>query len=174
MIIVLLVAFVVLRNCFDYPLPFDEMATGLQNVGQLTLEDGWEQHRAFRLESAHEFQAYRVATNPFGGKCYRRAHTHTERKGKGARGGSGFDEQRTALFVAEGILRSRLSPETFITPRRLLGITNVFDENDVDVPAITFPREPARRFAESGIHMDKEAIRGSSLGGLRHLSASFC
>lgn len=71
--------------------------------------------------------------------------THTEKKGKGAEGGSGFDEQRTALFVAEGILRCRLSPETFITPRRLLGITNVFDENDVDVPAVTFPREPALR-----------------------------
>lgn len=67
------------------------------------------------------------------------------KKGKGTQGGSGFDEQRTALFVAEGILRSRLSPETFITARRLLGITNVFDENDVDVPAVTFPRESALR-----------------------------
>lgn len=98
-----------------------------------------------------------MATNPFGGKCYRRG---TERRRKAQEGGSGFDEQRTALFVAEGILRCRLSPETFITARRLLGITNVFDENDVDVPAVMFPRDPPRRFAESGIDMDKEAIGG--------------
>lgn len=104
---------------------------------------------------------HRVATNPFGGKCYRRG---TERRRKAQEGGSGFDEQRTALFVAEGILRCRLSPETFITARRLLGITNVFDENDVDVPAVMFPRDPPRRFAESGIDMDKEAIGGSSPG----------
>ena len=109
-------------------------------------------------------------------------YTQRKKKGKGAWGGrSGLDEQRTALFVAEGILRSRLSPETFITARRLLGITNVFDENDVDVPAITFPREPARRFAESGIHMDKEAIgpllswwlRDRASCTVRHLSATF-
>lgn len=103
---------------------------------------------------------------------------HRERKRGKAHGVEAvLDEQRTALFVAEGILRSRLSPETFITARRLLGITNVFDENDVDVPAITFPREPARRFAESGIHMDKEAIgplaRQRANCTFRHLSASF-
>jgi len=37
---------------------------------------------------------------------------------------------RAALFVAGGIPRCRLSPETFITARRPLGITNVFDGGD--------------------------------------------
>lgn len=79
------------------------------------------------------------------------------KKRKERRGGSGFDEQRSALFVAEGILLCRLSPETFITARRLLGIANVFDGDDVD-PRRSNVFQGSAHFAESGIHMDKETI----------------
>ena len=57
---------------------------------------------------------------------------------------------RAALFVAGGIPRCRLSPETFITARRPLGITNVFDGDD------RADRFSARRFAESEIRIDKK------------------
>lgn len=55
-------------------------------------------------------------------KCYRCAHRDT--------GLEAVPMNRAALFVAGGIPRCRLSPETFITARRPLGITNVFDGND--------------------------------------------
>jgi len=62
---------------------------------------------------------------------------------------------RAALFVAGGIPRCRLSPETFITARRPLGITNVFDGGDDDDRADGFRRGEAR-FAESEIHIGKK------------------
>lgn len=85
------------------------------------------------------------------------------KKRKGRRGGSGFDEQRSALFVAEGILLCRLSPETFITAHRLLGIANVFDENDVDVPAVAFSKDPALRWIGNS-YGQKELSESSSPG----------
>lgn len=57
-------------------------ATAGQNVGPINVRRRPETPKAFGLEAAHEFQAYRVATNPFGGKCYRRIQ---KRRGKAQR-----------------------------------------------------------------------------------------
>lgn len=56
------------------------------------------------------------------------------------------DTQRGPHCLSQSIPRCRLSPETFITPRRPLGIVNVFD-----------PTTMVRRFEELGIHIGKKA-----------------
>ncbi|KAG7202217.1 hypothetical protein KM043_015888 [Ampulex compressa] len=71
--------------------------------------------------AAYKFRPRRVATSPFGGESHRSAERRPTVD-------AATEEQRRALFVAEGIPRCRLSPETFITARRLLGITNVFED----------------------------------------------
>lgn len=66
---------------------------------------------------------------------------------------------RAALFVAGGIPRCRLSPETFITARRPLGgISNVFEGGN--------RADSFRRFAESEIHIDEKK------GGRKKITAT--